>query len=1008
MAALSGYTPFTKHDPHQRGSGVRDSSKPTRPEFPNLPRPNPRTSVKTPIARDTQPNTVTGTNNVHGMTVGGKPPAHPSNTFHAGPNPQVGYWERAAAGTQPRGTALPPLSNPRREFREHLDSTVQMDVRQIALQNALSAAVRPTITSIKKDPTGATIFRKKAKLELLRLQKDLEPIRAAWEQLLPATHPARHINFPLLMELVRVSEFPDPSICEDLHNGMPITGQMRSSATLMPRVVHATATLDSLRGGLLARNMRICKWIRKYSDDSSLQLISWNKTMDEVSKGWMGKPEIVSEEALSTFFLTPRFVVKQQGPNNVIKHRMIDDFKANSINATVGYEESYKPQDLDYLFTLTQEYHMGATCPQLFLCSMDFCHAFKNIPLRCSDSAVMRIALLNPQNGEIYTCQPQRLPFGSRQSPGNWGKTVTLLQHLLTFCLRVIAGAFVDDLFITEPESTIHVAFRDAKWFLGILGFLTDPSKDNLPAINIHLLGADLRVQGAELYASIDPQRLQSLRDEIRSILAKGSLSPGQASKLRGRLGFASSLLFGRVGRAMTRPLIERQYQGTSYAQITASLEQCLTWWFQALPILPPRTVTLGATRSVAVYTDATGYGHVGVYTYNGTTAVAVNIHLPQWILRSGGIFEFELAAAHLGMCVAKRYYPGDAIFACVDNTGAMYTLVRGNAHTELGASIIQAFWLEAAMGCGVSAPYTWIEYVNTHSNISDYESRRCPWDTVEREILQSFQRGSDPAPFNRTDGGCFATQTGPDGGSTAQPNYTVGDDGSRLYRQHVPRQREACLPTRFVTSGPENEQMSDHVPLTKDEVHPHEGSAGRSQGSPPVQEGPAGAPICTNTYSMTHGTPKRPVVGPGTPPGQASHQVAEFQAPGVTNTASLQIPPGPCAQVTAHPEGHVPSSISAHKVGPGNMGGARPSPSTEESSWYDQHDLPIPKYVQIPKRFVDAFQSHAALLHAARGVMSDCPTSQTWIPRSCPLSIPSRLAPVRRVQKEKGGTHPT
>ena len=91
MATSSGYKPFTGHDPRQCGSGVCDSSGPTRPELPNLPRTNPQTSVETPITRDTQPNTVTGTNNAHGETVGGKLPVHPSHTFHAGPNPQVGY-----------------------------------------------------------------------------------------------------------------------------------------------------------------------------------------------------------------------------------------------------------------------------------------------------------------------------------------------------------------------------------------------------------------------------------------------------------------------------------------------------------------------------------------------------------------------------------------------------------------------------------------------------------------------------------------------------------------------------------------------------------------------------------------------------------------------------------------------------------------------------------------------------------------------------------------------------
>eukprot|EP00971_Amphidinium_carterae_P016541 326741-Amphidinium_carterae.1 len=56
-------------------------------------------------------------------------------------------------------------------------------------------------------------------------------------------------------------------------------------------------------------------------------------------------------------------------------------------------------------------------------------------------------------------------------------------------------------------------------------------------------------------------KRILELTMEINEVLNDGTLVPARAGSSRGRLGFAASPLFGRIGRPALRRLAERQYQ---------------------------------------------------------------------------------------------------------------------------------------------------------------------------------------------------------------------------------------------------------------------------------------------------------------------------------------------------------------------------------------------------------------------------------------------------------------
>ena len=81
-----------------------------------------------------------------------------------------------------------------------------------------------------------------------------------------------------------------------------------------------------------------------------------------------------------------------------------------------------------------------------------------------------------------------------------------------------------------------------------------------------------------------------------------------------------------------------------------------LTWWVSALKYHKPRTVPLRPVRPCVVYTDSCGEGHLGAALCrpNGVTSHG---HSPSWVASDGGgIYEWELLEALLGLCLVVRY----------------------------------------------------------------------------------------------------------------------------------------------------------------------------------------------------------------------------------------------------------------------------------------------------------------------------------------------------------------
>ena len=95
---------------------------------------------------------------------------------------------------------------------------------------------------------------------------------------------------------------------------------------------------------------------------------------------------------------------------------------------------------------------------------------------------------------------------------------------------------------------TFLTDFQLVKAARGMLGFRLERRKEIPPLTRFNLLGATQTIGGQWVAAALPGRRKLDLVYELRPVLSANRLSPGLSAKIRGGLGFAQSLLFGRIG----------------------------------------------------------------------------------------------------------------------------------------------------------------------------------------------------------------------------------------------------------------------------------------------------------------------------------------------------------------------------------------------------------------------------------------------------------------------------
>ena len=314
-------------------------------------------------------------------------------------------------------------------------------------------------------------------------------------------------------------------------------------------------------------------------------------------------------------------------------------------------------------------------------------------------------------------------PFGSTRAPANWGRVTALIQWILITYFGLFLPIYVDDCFLVEPAGAVESAYQRMNFLIMLCGFKL--GKFSAPACSISLMGAFVSIKDDFVTAALPLERRDALISDIQEILRSGNLTPGQAAKLRGRLGFAQSMLFGKFGRVLLQPITNRQYSRATKGvhPLKDELREVLPWWPTALRNACGRRTWFRGPRPAVVYVDAAGCGHLGAVVYVDDERYIYPTHAPgRMATAQCDIYDYEMCTSLFGLCIAVEFLPGRAVILCGDNRGASQTLVRGACRSAFTRMTCAAFWsLAAPTGTPV-----WIEEVLGALNPSDPPSRDC------------------------------------------------------------------------------------------------------------------------------------------------------------------------------------------------------------------------------------------------------------------------------------------
>ena len=139
-------------------------------------------------------------------------------------------------------------------------------------------------------------------------------------------------------------------------------------------------------------------------------------------------------------------------------------------------------------------------------------------------------------------------------------------------------------------------------------------------------------MQAEASYWKQSDDKSQQWVEDITKFLQNDRLTPAEASKLAGRIAFLNTHVFGRLGRALLRPIIWRQLDLTGATKLTRRLRYSLLWFGRVLQEGWRKTVhySLNELQSTAiVYTDAESCGNVATVIITRTERVCYYGQVP-------------------------------------------------------------------------------------------------------------------------------------------------------------------------------------------------------------------------------------------------------------------------------------------------------------------------------------------------------------------------------------------
>ena len=531
--------------------------------------------------------------------------------------------------------------------------------------------------------------------------------------------------------MLRAAQCKDTSLAGRLRSGFPIVGRIEESQRwpAFAKPQDPVPVQEALRRAWEFKK-KIFQRCAAVPVNDNLRAI-WKSTIED-SRTWR-KATLLARSRMRQWIPTQRFEVVQKN-----KVRGCGSATSNLVNRTAVITEKLQLPSTDLNVAVLREIYTLSGRQRLHGWVLDERKAYRQIPVKVDHRRFTVICLKDPGDHKPKYFVMMGHSFGLVSAVYNYNRRSAAINDIFEEIFSMISFNFYDDKYGFEACATAPSARKVAEEIHFLLGAQFEAKKLQLSSSPV-ILGVTYNLDSMVL--EIKKERKEELVETIDSILHAGTFDPRSAGKLKGKLMFGSSQLWGKVGSAFFRPLSERQYLKDlteDRTRLTEPLIKALVQWRKLVLCGPPREISLRCQKKcdVVIFTDGftpdlrkkeQGLDRMGAVMFarrddhprQFSEAIPVKV-VRKWLFRKTQIVPIEMIATVLAIETFKDHLRGKDVLLLINSEAVEASLVKGYSSKQDLCKIIELFW-DLALELRISF---FIDRISSDSNPADWPSR--------------------------------------------------------------------------------------------------------------------------------------------------------------------------------------------------------------------------------------------------------------------------------------------
>ena len=542
----------------------------------------------------------------------------------------------------------------------------------------------------------------------------------------------------LYRALIKATGSVDVDLPDFLLNGFPIVGPIAPSKRWPPSEKdQQTVPIEYALERAWVIRKKIIKRVAAVPVSDNLKKI-WEATLEDVQEGssigpFGSEEEVTAALKCDDWIPTQRFEVVQKN-----KVRGCDSATTNFINQITVIQEKLQLPSTDLNVSAIRALRSAAPWKDLGGWVLDERKAYRQVAIDPKHRKFSVICLKDPVEAAPKFFIMIGHSFGLVSAVYNYNRRSAVINEFLVKLFKLVSFSFYDDKYGFEPLETVASARLVAECIHLWLGAKFDQKKLQL-CKDPTILGVTYDLEKFMLL--IKAERKVELVDEIDAILKSGLLDPGSAGKLKGKLMFGASQLWGKVGRAFLRVISERQYLRfpcSNSFKLDEALVESLRQWRSLVLNGPPRPIDLQVKKrsDIVIFTDGftpdpreqdSRPDRIGAVMFDRRltspfqfTAIVPSDLKAGWLARKTQIVPVEMLAPIVALWTFRDRAVNADLILLIDSEAVEGALIKGYSSKTDVSQLVSVFW-ELALELKVRV---FIDRISTDANPADWPSR--------------------------------------------------------------------------------------------------------------------------------------------------------------------------------------------------------------------------------------------------------------------------------------------